>query len=332
MKLKLRNILIIILILFSISSAIYLYSITRTAPGLPDISPIKPKIIQNYKGKYSISVSFTKDQFNFPEKLPFIEYKTTISPVTKEYFQTIATSLKFPGEPTTIEDPIDGTTYFWKNERVALFSYSKSRKIRYSSTDPARGINKQLSDASISAIAKNYTIDHKLLGSNSFQIGQIKYLEEITSGEGFRETVREKVILFQVSILPGVLEYEIISPSSTVPSSYIQIRRDGTIYSFQITVLPAFGKGITEYQLKNFDEIKTSLNEAVLIELRGNTAILSDLSPDLIQTVDIKNISIAYFAESPLSTSFQPIYKLSGEALLKDSNQSVAVLYLPAIK
>lgn len=332
MKLKTKTVLIITLILISVVSVFYLLGLSKNKQIIPSISPSKPTLIQNYKGKFTITFSVGKNQFNFPEKLPFLESESSPSLLDEGFARSVAGNLDFVGEPTKVEDTFDGTTYFWKSGKDTLFVYSRSRKIRYGSGTFTAGVNKQLSDAAISATVREFIINNEPLDKDSFQTGAIRFLEKIPDGEGFRETAKEKAILYQVSILPKTVGYELISPSSVEPASYVQIKQDGSVYSFQITVFPAFKNGATEYRLKNYNEVMSSLNDATLIELRKETVLLSDLPVDSIQNIEVNKIEIAYLIESSKTTSFQPIYKLSGEATLKDSgNKVMATLYLPAI-
>lgn len=332
MKLKIKKALIITLVLISVISAFYLLSLSKKTQKLPAIIPAKPTLIQNYKGKFTITSSVDKNQFNFPEKLPLLEFESSPSLLDESFARSVAGKLGFASEPTKVEDTLDGTTFFWKINKATLFIYSGSRKIRYGSGPFVPGINKQLSDTAISSTVREFIANNGLLDKDSFQIGAIRFLERIPDGEGFRETTKERAVLYQVSILPKTVDFEFISASSVEPASYLQIKQDGSIYSFQITFFPALRNGATEYKLKNYNEVKSSLSEAYLIELRRLTALLSDLPVDLIQNIEVNKIEIAYLIESSKSTSFQPVYKLSGEATLKDSgNKAVATLYLPAI-
>ncbi len=332
MKFKIKKGLIITLVLVSIVSVIYLLSLSKNKQKLPFIAPPKPELVQNYKGKFTITLSVDQNLFNFPEKLPFLKFDSASPPLSESFAREVAGNLGFSGESAKVEDSLDGTTYFWKGSKGTLFVYSRSRKIRYGSGTFTPETNKQLSDAAISAAAEEFIINNNILGKDTFQIVSIKFLGTIPNGEGYRETTKEKAILYQASILPKNVDYELISPSSVEPASYVQIKQDGSIYSLQISVFPALKNGETQYKLKSYNEVKSSLNDATLIELRKETALLSDLPTDLIQNIDINKIEIAYLIESSKSTSFQPIYKLSGEATLKDSNnKAVATLYLPAI-
>jgi len=331
MRLKTKTVLIIILVLISIISVFYLLSLSKNKQNVPAVSPPKPALVQNYKGKFMITLSVEKNEFTFPEKLPFLEFESSPSPLNESFARNVAAKLGFAGEPTKVEDSLDGTTYFWKSDKGTLFVYSRSQKIRGGFGSFTPGINKQLSDAAISATAQEFIINNGLLDKDFFQTGAIKFLGQFPGGEGFREITKEKAVLYQVSILPKTVNYELISLSSVEPVSYVQIKQDGSTYSFQISIFPALKNGATEYKLKDYDELESSLNEACLIELRRSTVLLSDLPVDLIQNIEVNKIEIAYLMEFSKATSFQPIYKLSGEAMLKDSNdKAVATLYLPA--
>lgn len=332
MKINTKKILTITIVIVFIISVVYIFYLNGKSSDLPNISPSEPKLTEKYKGKFPITLVVDKSEFDFPKKLPFLEFESSPLPLTEEYAKKVAGHLNFPGEPTTINDPIDGNTYFWKNDKGIIFIYTKSRKVRFSANALNSAINQQLSDAAIAGIAESIITNNEILDENIFRAGSVKFLEQIPDGEGYRETTKEKAVLYQVNILPKSVNYEFISSSSVEPDSYIQLRQDGSIYSLQITKSPNIKNGITEYNLKNYDEVKTSLDEAVLIELRGDTALLSDLPDDLIKSVEINKVEIAYLVESAKSTSFQPVYKLSGNATLNNLQFiGIATFYLPAI-
>jgi hypothetical protein len=326
-----KKILFIIIITLSIISVVYIFLITKRS-SKPSSTLNTPELTQKYKGKYSITTSLTKDQFNFPNKLPLLETTTSSVILTENRAKEVASNLGFRGDPTVFEDTFDGTTYFWKNDEATLFAYSKSGIIKYNSSLFSPGINKQLSNSSFLTIAQKLISDNKILDDSVFQIGNVKYLKQITNGEGFDlETNRANAVLFQISILPKNVEYEFVSASSVEPTSYVQLKQDGTLYSFLITTPPIIQKGFTEYNLKNFDGVVASLESAVLIELREETQLLSDVSSTLIQNIEIDKIEIAYLVESGADKTFQPVYKLSGNATLSNFQDKYrATLYLPA--
>jgi len=330
MQNKQKIIIAIIILLVTISLVYIFISIKKTQTPV-NITPSKPNLVQKYQGKYSVTLSLNKTQFNLPEKLPFLELESSRPPLTRKYANSVASHIGFTGEPMIINDPLDGATYFWKKGDGTLFIYLKSRKIRFSINTSKSGINKQLSDPDILASVQKYITDNQILDAISFQTGTITYLGKSASSEGLEETSKDKAILYQVSILPKITNYEIISLSSVEPTSYVQLTLDGLIYSFQISILPVIRKGVNEYSLKTFDQIKSSIDQAVLIELRAGTSLLSDLPTDLIQNIEITKVEIAYLVESSYDTSYQPVYKLSGKATIKNSGEKpMATLYLPA--
>lgn len=332
MKIKTKTILLSALILASIVSVFYLLTFSKSKQNAPSFAPPKPSLVQNYKGKFPITLSVDQNQFNFPAKLPILEFESSPSPLDETYVRNVAAKLAFSGEPTRIEDALDGTTYFWKNDTRTLFVYLKSRKIRYSTGPLTPGINKQLSDESIIASARDFIIDKGILSEDGFQTNSIVFLGQIPNGEGFRKTKKENAVLYLVDLLPKTSKYGFVSASSTDPASFVQLKQDGSVYSLQLTLFPPLKTGLTEYKLKNYGEVKSYLDSAVLIQLSGETALLADLPDNLIQGINIDQIEISYLMESPKATSFQPVYKLSGEAIIKSPDNKVpAILYLPAI-
>ena len=244
----------------------------------------------------------------------------------------MAKKLGFLQDPIIINDPLDGTTFFWKNDKTTLFGYTKSRKLRYSSTSFSPTANKQLSDSAILNSAQKFLSENNILKDGSFQTQGVIFQERDSVGEGFKQTAREKAELYQVNVLPKVANYEILAPDSTEPASFLQINLDGSIYAFQVSFLPDLKQGSTEYKLKNFKEISDSLDQAVLIETRNQSSALTDLPENTVEKIEITKIEVAYLADSSNPTLFQPIFKLSGLATLSGlSLPSPAVLYLPAI-
>lgn len=326
-----KKIALIILAVISVASIVFI--IVSTQKKTNNKTGIKePVLEQKYAGKYSISLSIDENQTNLPKELPILEANYTGSILTQEQATKIASNLGFLGDPTTIDDAIDGTTYFWKKDSLILFAYAKSGKMRYETGEFTPGVNKQLSDAEILDYAQQFITKTAIFTGSDFQLGKIKYLKMIPNGEGFQETDKQNAVLFQIGILPKTTSYEFISTVSVDPTSFIQLKQDGSVYMLQVTPFPGVKEGTVKYKLKTYKEVSGLLNEAVLIELRGNAQLLSDMPSNLIENIKITDIKVAYLVESPNSTYYQPVYKLTGEATLSNSpDKYIATLYLPAI-
>jgi hypothetical protein len=319
---------IVIIVIIFIQSSKNKQNISNTK-NLPRL-----EINKEYKDKFTIRLSIKKEDFIFPKKLPLLEIDQNFN-LDEDLAKKIASNLGFSDNFNKINDTFDGKTYFWINDQATLFIYFGSKKIRYTSKNNTISVNKQLSKEDIISIAENFITDKNILNKESFQVGNVKFLKESQEYKGgensYEETSKENATIYQVSILPKNTDYEIITPNFTDSSSYIQIKPDGSIYSFQITLLNPLKRGLTEYKIKDYEEFKNNIEKAVLIELIGNTYLLSDLPKNFIQEIEINKIEIAYLMESKKSNYLIPIFKLSGKALINSPEKAIATLYLPAI-
>jgi len=309
---------------------VYVYLKGSGGKQAPTITPAIPNITQTYRGSPTITLSVKKSDFSYIDKLPFLEISQ--EPLTDTYARSVAVNLGFQGDPVIINDTIDGKTYFWKSNGGTLFIYLNSAKIRYTSGNSLNTVNKQLSDQAMLAVVKNSLISNKILTDGLFTVNKVTYLTQDPVNESFKETSRENASVFQVNIYPGSVTYGILATNSTENANYVQLTKDGNIYSLQLIVFGGVHDGLTNYQLKNYDQIQASLNNAVLISLGGVEMPLSQLSTDAVKEVNIDKIEIAYLIDSPTSTTLQPVYKLSGTTTLPNSNTEIsAIFYLPAL-
>jgi hypothetical protein len=321
----------IVLIAFSLLSVVWiLYIYLKSSPkNAPEIVPSKPILIQTYKGSLSMSLGINESQFKYIDKLPFLNVSR--KSITDDYANGVASSLGFSIAPVKIDDTQEGLTYFWKNDNATLFVYTKSSKIRYSSGKSFIAPNKQLSENAVKSTAEKLLIDNKILNPGNFSLGSVQFLKERSLNEGFIKSTKEDFSLYQISVLPKSTDYQIISPVSTESASYIQLTKDGDIYSFQLVVFESTEKAPTEYKLKTYSEIKTSIGNSVLISLGGEETPLKDLPKDFVNNIVVDQVDISYLLDSPTSTSLQPVYKLTGTATLSGGGKTEAILYLPAL-
>lgn len=331
-KNKKRTIIILITISIIIFLAFFVFLKNKNNALKENLSVPKTEIEKKYKDKITITLSLEEKDFNFPEKLPLLEIKNQTE-LDENFAKKIANNLGFPDNFSKINDPIDGKTYFWNNDKATLFVYTKTRKIKYDSKDKILSVNKQIQKEEIPILAKNFLIEKEILNEDSFKIGEVKFLKESNKIEGYEETNKESATLYQVNILPKESNYEIITTDYTTNSSYIQIRTDGTIYALQITFLPLLSKTTSEYKIKNYNEVKESLDEAVLIEMKNNSYhILSDLPANFFKNTEINKIELAYLMEPNKSTYLTPVFKLLGKTSTNDlEKENEVVFYLPAI-
>lgn len=321
----------IILVIFFLISVAWILSIylRGVSPKKSLLTPSKPNLVQTYKGNLPISLKTTEGQFKYVDKLPFLNISK--KNITEDYINKVASFMGFASTSIKIDDSQEGLTYFWKNDNATFFAYTKSSKIHFSSGKSYVVPNKQLSENAVKATVEKFLIDSGILSTDSFSLSNVQFLKEISLNEGFQKSTKEDFSLYQVNILPKTTAYEIISPSSTESVGYVQLTKDGNIYLFQLILFDNIEKGLTEYKIKNYSVINTSITNSVLISLGGEETPLKDLSRDLIKEIVVDQIDIAYLIDSPISTTLQPIYKLTGMATLSNGNKTEAILYLPAL-
>jgi len=325
-----RKTILLILAVLSIVSIVFITLSTKKqeSNGIKEDTSATP-LSPQYKGEYSIEIIIPKNEFNNIDSLPTVQVSST--KITLDQSKIIGKNLGFEGEPNSIEDAIDGTTYFWTNSSGAFFVYPNKGKMIYSSNSTIPSQDKKLSDTEISSIAIDFLLNNGIFSQDSIVTGPVKYLKTVSLNKDFEEVSKEKSDLYEVDILPRTSSHEIISQKNTQTTTYIQIMKDGSIHSFQILLLNITENSDAKYVIKNYDEIINSLPKATLISLDGVEQPLGDVKGNLVRSIAINKIDINYLFENNNSSSLEPIYKLTGVATLSNSSKVTAILYLPAV-
>jgi len=318
----------VIVFIISVAWLFYL-SFKKSPQKSPVIAPVKPKLVQDYKGDLSSSLKVPAGQFKTVNKLPLLVVARKV--FTDVYLNGVASFVGFSEPAMKLDDSQEGLTYFWKNDGDTLFAYTKSSKIRYGSRGSIKTSGKKLSDENIKTIAEKFLVDSGLLTANNFSFDSTQYLKEDPSKKYFVKSTDKDFSLYHLNILPMSLDYEIISATATENTNYIEITKDGGVHSFQLIVFDSVQKGPVEYPIKTYEEINSSIGSAVLIDLGGEETPFKYLPSDTIKNIDLDQIDIAYLLDSPTATVLQPVYKISGTATLSGGGNVRAVLYLPAL-
>lgn len=321
---KIKVILILIFILLIISTVFLLLKNRRTSEkeNIP-----QSKLSSQYSGSFSVDLKVARENFSFPTKLPLI----SISPLSNisEYFTRASEKLGFSGGPLSSEDVFDGRILFWNNDTTSLFAYQKSGLIKYTQRSLPQTINKQLTDQDLVLLATEYLYQNSITEKNTLELINIDYLKK-GENEGFVVTDKKSASVYQVNFQSKSLGYSIFTPYQAQPDIFVQVLPDGSIYQFNYTKVGNYSKGLTEFPLKDYDGLLSSLSQAVLISLNEKQVSLSELAPNYIESVSVDKIILAYLKETQNSTMLYPIYVLSGKAQTKEDESTGVVLYVPA--
>ena len=325
----------IICFLVAVVVIAYVFLILKPEPEQPEIAivPIpQPSIPVQYTGKYTITLDLDKKSFNFPSSASAIKLNT--SEISDMDAKQVGKNLGFQGEPKIIQDYFDGTKYFWKNEKSYLSISTEKGKIKFNMHNIPSTQNKQLSDESVSIIAKNYLISNFLVQEEEIKFSSLTYLRKPNNIEsGLIETNKENASLFRVIFTPSSSEFELLTLSPQRPLYFVEILPDGNIYQVQVSKLTNISETNEKYNLLNYEEVNNSLDKAILVGITGGYVSISDIKPTDIKSVKINKIKLAYLLDSPDANIYSPVFLLTGPVEVIDKKGTlIAQLYLPAIK
>lgn len=330
-KKKIISIIITILAIVGIAVIIFLGVEREVEKTKPKPSIPKPIIPDYIKEQLPITLSFSKDKFNFPSKASLLTI--TPKPISIEEVKKLGSNLNFIGDPKTFKDVREGNKYFWGSETTFLIVTPNTNTIKYGVGEmPSEVFNKQLTDDEIVRIATNFLSENSIISKDEIKATNINYLAKNPLVEGLQESSREKAEAFQVNFTYKTSEYEILTLNPSQPLIYVQVLPDGSIFFSQIIKLGEVSKTEEKYDLKSYDDVSNSLSQAILVALLNDYISLPDLTINDIKSLNITKISLAYLLDTPTTKTLQPVYLLEGEAKVPGTTVNYAQLYLPAIK
>lgn len=331
---KSTKIVLIILSVLSFISVVFIISGIKKSKkeGAPALTPPRPQIPTYIQGALPIEVKVKKEEFNFPEKLPFLS--ASPETVSKDTAQMIASVLGFQKPPDEFEDINEGFKYYWTNESSFLMVTPKTATIKYGLSSPTVPVvtDKHLSNEELIKLATTFLTDKKIIEKEKIKSSSITPYKENPLSEGLEKTDRESARVFQINFTYSLADYEILTIDPSIPLVFVQILPDGSVYNLEVILFKNAVAGPTEYSLRSYDEILANLSEAKLMSLQNDYINLSDLIASDIKNITVDKISLVYLLDSAKSQNLQPVYLLEGATEIINSTADRALLYLPAIK
>ncbi|OGM10812.1 hypothetical protein A2Z22_02915 [Candidatus Woesebacteria bacterium RBG_16_34_12] len=333
-KIKLIKRLILILISLTVIFSIGIVIKNVYKEPEPQISQEvvpTPGIPKLYEGTLPIKLEVSSKDVQIPTKASVL--KIEANPINQELAIKIANNLGFKQLPTEINDVTVGKKLFWKNENSYLSITLDIGEIYYGLHFIPKTINKQLNDNNIIQIAQNYLNSNFPDFSESFKVSLVTPLKSTDNLQGSSvKTNKENADYFEVDLLPKDSVFEIITLVPNQSPYAVGVLPDGNIFYIRLTNIKTSGYS-QEYELKDFEEIRRSLNEALLVNIEGSYLPVSEIQTSSIQEIVINEIKIAYLWESSKNTIFQPVFLLKGPIKIDElKDVSNAQLYLSAIK
>lgn len=306
-----------------------------TSKKTPQITPERqkpisiPTIPDNINQQsYKINFKVKEESFDFPEKINIFTYEP--QKIDEQELGDIAQNLSFTGEPIIEDDYYDGKIILYVNDQTYLTSSVEIGEIRYGLQNFPT-INTKIDDQEIVQNAIDFLQSNNFTNSEENIITSINYYKIAPTRVDFEAANSENADIIQVNFTPNISEYPIIDLNPEKTMTYVQVMADGKIYSANTTRLDSI-KTSQEVSLKNFQEVKKSINDSTIISINNGITYLESIPENTIQSIEIDKIDLAYFQASQKESIIQPIFLLEGTVTISTRQDPLPiVLYLPAI-
>ncbi len=314
----------LILIIWVASSKKEIFNKDKSRVG---IAP--PKITNYLEKKVDISLDVKNSEFNYPDKLSVLSVQKVS--ISENEAVEVAKKLNFNEKYSTFKDSRFGNIYLWKNNDSSLIVYPNQSHYLYTKIHNKQKSNTKLSDELIISKCKEFLTNFFSEKESVLEYNKIHYFEE--TDEGYKETTKGYETVYRVDFSPVYNKLKIIEDNPIDAPTTVWINDLGEISKVEIKRFGKISEPNEQYSIKNFEEVKNSLDKAVLMSIDQGNIIPQDISKSGIGKVNINKIELNYLRDQYNSDLYQPIFTLKGESFLKYSSKKVEViLYLQAIK
>ncbi|KKQ74934.1 MAG: hypothetical protein US96_C0021G0001 [Candidatus Woesebacteria bacterium GW2011_GWB1_38_5b] len=310
-------------------------SLTLKAPSTPKISfgtpPPEPNLGSNVKPTTPVSILFTKNDFPEIEQLPLLVLNPSAE-LDEASVKQIATTFGFTQNPITSNDISRGKTFIWASEKEALTVYFGSKIFEYSLFEAGAKIQKQFTNEEVVNIAKNFLLTHKIITQEDLGESTINFLGVQFDKNTVNLTNRQSANLFQVNFSKKFNGLTLIFLDPLSAPAAVEVLKNGNVTRAKISLLQNIVMTKELYKLKNFDQVKASINQATIISVDDGYISPTEIKAGLLTKITISEINLGYLVDSPNPVTLQPVYVFKGKTTLSETGQTVSVvLYMPAL-
>jgi hypothetical protein len=328
-----KKIIVSTLLLLLLFAPILFYLLTskktpHVPPGQqrPILIPTIPERIEPQE--YKINFNIEEESFDFPEKINLVTYDPEVLKETD--LGEIAKKLSFPDEPKIVDDYFDGKTISYKNSLAYLSSYVEIGEINYILHEFPT-VNNRLDDEEITKIATEFLESSNFTNTQDNIVTSIKYFKIAPTTTDLDPTIKENAEVIQVNFAPNISKYPILTLNPQKTLTYVLVMADGEIYNAKTTRLSSI-ETAQEKTLKNYQETKNTLDDAVIISVNNGSIYVGTIPENSIKSIEVNDISLAYLQASKEASTIQPIFLLEGVVNIDFIKETLPIiLYLPAI-
>jgi len=329
---------VFILLAFLVAFFTSTYFINKYQPKIKveDLLKIPILALSSYQIKNQPEYSSLEKDF------PQLKKEALVFEIKKQIFSnqeaiSIANRFNFKNEPTVQQDQSSKDIfYFWEDEEIGNLSINLSKgEVNYTNKKGflfIPGIKRKLPSLNE---AENFTwsfIKEKefsplientnlVLIKNQYYKDKESDIEEVNSPEN-------------ADFINLSLEYQINNINVKEAAINLTIGENLEILKFNYSSLFSELKELSLYPLKGKSEILQALkNNKTINNLRliGGDTIIKDDSQN-IKNIDLNEIELVYLKTEIPQPYLQPIFFISGQAILNNERAAKVGIYLPAIK
>lgn len=302
----------------------------KDLPVNPEIEKtLVPEIPQNSPWFYPIESTLTAADFsNFPQQLPLL-VSALPTPLTEEQIVSKASSMGLTNKPLITHDSQKGPVHIYTQGRRQVAFYPQENRISYTvNTEDYRESILLPLDRLIER-AKAFLFANSLVENSGIYFSFASYhKKDPHDPEGIRSSTPEEANLIIINFSPLDSEIKLITDPRSSPVS-VWMLPNGEVSKAEVSTL-SLSFSPEKYKLNSFAEFTQSLHNAALINLDDGNLLPQDLQQDSIRKITVNQIELGYLHLSTLEPLSQPVFILSGPAVLKNKVEVNAVLYLPA--
>lgn len=338
-KINLKVVIIVLGVLALISIVYIIYKIQQNKTAVPRGERFQQSInVPNYFQGTNLPITnnIKSSDFNFPSSLPYLQ--TSSTGFNTGTANAVANKMGFTGEPITFQDIQNGSVMIWNGENYTLTAKQKSGEIQLTSNLPtetlvANAEDKSLSDDDLKNIASSFLNGRAGLDPTQTKFIGFSYFKQENGVENLAKTDKGGAEVIQLNYYQSTSPYPILTQNPDLPQIWIQLLKDGSIYSFTANLGYNFQESQTEYPLKNYTQFSAEIGSSVLVSLNNGNINIPDLSSTDINTLQINSVSLAYLLDFGSQGILQPVFLLEGKASVNGFSTPVDVsLYLPAFE
>lgn len=322
---------IIFLVIFFIGYLLYLdISKKNIDKNNTVLTPKKPSIPNYIETTLPIEINNTK--YTFPNTLPFLKIRQ--SEITKAKIIDISKKLGFTGEPNEFDDVDEGKKYYWNNETHFMTSTPKNSLIKFgmSTNNLPNSSGKRLTNDELKKISLDFLTEAGLVEKDKIIYSSIIPYKISETTEGLEKTTEELAKVYQINFRYKLSDFEILNIDPNQPLVFVQILPDGTIFNTEVKLLDQIEKGITEYKIKNIEDIKNNKGEIRIVSINNDYIPFIDLKSYKFEKINIDSIKLVYLLDSKNYNELQPVFLMEGNVKITNSTANRASFYLPAFK